>query len=40
MAPYENSIKRAASRAVIPGITLQEKIDYFAGKKQAMRDDS
>jgi exodeoxyribonuclease V alpha subunit len=34
--PYENSIKRAASRPIIPGTTLPEKIEFFKGKKQAM----
>lgn len=40
IAPYVNSIKRASERAVIPGTTLQEKIEYFKGKKLAMRDDA
>lgn len=34
--PYENSIKRAASKPIIPGTQLAEKIDFFRGKKQAM----
>jgi exodeoxyribonuclease V alpha subunit len=34
--PYENSIKRAASKPIIPGTQLAEKLDFFRGKKQAM----
>lgn len=34
--PYENSIKRAAAKPIIPGTQLAEKIDFFRGKKQAM----
>jgi exodeoxyribonuclease V alpha subunit len=34
--PYENSIKRAASKPIIPGTQLAEKIEFFRGKKQAM----
>lgn len=34
--PYENSIKRAAARPMIPGTTLAEKLEFFRGKKQAM----
>ena len=33
----QNSIQRAASRPIIPGITLQEKIAYFADKAQSMK---
>ena len=32
-----NSLQRAASRPIIPGITLQEKIAYFADKANSMR---
>lgn len=34
--PYENSIKRAAAKPIIPGTLLTEKIEFFRGKKQAM----
>lgn len=34
--PYENSIKRAAAKPIIPGTQLAEKIEFFRGKKQAM----
>jgi ATP-dependent exoDNAse (exonuclease V) alpha subunit len=36
IAPYENSISLAASRPVIPGTTLAEKIEYFHAKRTAM----
>jgi len=32
-----NSLERAAQRPIIPGITLQEKIAYFADKANSMR---
>lgn len=32
-----NSLERAAQRLIIPGITLQEKIAYFADKANSMR---
>ena len=32
-----NSLERAAQRPIIPGITLQEKIAYFADKASSMR---
>lgn len=34
--PYENSIKRAAAKPIIPGTQLAEKIEFFRNKKQAM----
>lgn len=34
--PYENSIKRAASRPIIPGTTLAEKIEFFRMKAKSM----
>lgn len=37
--PYENSISLAASRPVIPGTTLAEKIEYFHAKRTAMGRD-
>lgn len=39
IAPYENSIALAASRPVIPGTTLAEKIEYFHAKRSAMGRD-
>lgn len=37
--PYQNSISLAASRPVIPGTTLAEKIEYFHAKRSAMGRD-
>jgi ATP-dependent exoDNAse (exonuclease V) alpha subunit len=34
--PYKNSLTIAAGRGVIPGTSLSEKIEYFAGKKSSM----
>lgn len=34
--PYENSIKRAAAKPIIPGTLLSEKIDFFRGKARNM----
>lgn len=34
--PYENSIKRAAAKPIIPGTLLAEKIDFFRGKARNM----
>lgn len=34
--PYENSIKRAAAKPIIPGTQLAEKIDFFRGKAKNM----
>ena len=38
--PYENSMKRAAERPIIPGTTLAEKIEFFKGKKSSMAGSS
>jgi exodeoxyribonuclease V alpha subunit len=35
--PYENSLKRAAERPIIPGTSLAEKISYFRGKALTMK---
>lgn len=40
IAPNINSIKRAATRPVIPGTLLSEKIDFFRGKAASMRSMS
>ena len=34
--PYENSIKRAAAKPIIPGTQLAEKIEFFRGKARSM----
>ena len=38
IAPYQNQLLSAANRAVIPGVTLQEKIEYFKGKSKEMKE--
>jgi len=37
IAPYKNQLLTGSNRAVIPGITLREKIEYFQGKSAAMQ---
>lgn len=37
IAPYQNQLLSAANRAVIPGVTLQEKIEYFKGAAEKIR---
>lgn len=36
IAPYKNQLLTGSNRAVIPGVTLAEKIEYFAGKAASM----
>lgn len=36
--PYENSIKRASNRPIIPGTSLTEKIEFFKGKKASLEN--
>jgi ATP-dependent exoDNAse (exonuclease V) alpha subunit len=35
---YKNQLLTGSNRAVIPGITLADKIEYFQGKSQAMKN--
>ena len=37
IAPYKNQLLTGSNRAVIPGVTLAEKISYFMGKAETMR---
>ena len=37
IAPHKNSLASAASRPIIPGTTLQEKIAYCAEKARTMK---
>jgi ATP-dependent exoDNAse (exonuclease V) beta subunit len=36
LPPYRNQLASGAARAVIPGITLAEKIEYFQAKAAVM----
>jgi len=36
LAPYKNQLLTGSSRSVIPGTTLQEKIEFFNSKRSAM----
>jgi exodeoxyribonuclease V alpha subunit len=36
IAPYKNQLLTGSNRAVVPGITLADKIEFFQGKRQAM----
>lgn len=40
IAPYKNQLLTGSNRAVIPGITLADKIQYFRGKSAEMRNIS
>ena len=37
IAPYKSQLLTGSNRAVIPGVTLKEKIQYFMGKSAAMQ---
>ena len=37
IAPYKNQLLTGSNRAVIPGVTLAEKIEYFSGKAASMK---
>ena len=37
IAPYKSQLLTGSNRAVIPGVTLAEKIEYFAGKAASMK---
>lgn len=37
IAPYKNQLLTGSNRAIIPGITLAEKIEYFKGKRASMQ---
>jgi exodeoxyribonuclease V alpha subunit len=37
IAPYKSQLLTGSNRAVIPGVTLAEKIEYFSGKAASMK---
>jgi exodeoxyribonuclease V alpha subunit len=37
IAPYKSQLLTGSNRAVIPGVTLAEKIEYFTGKAASMK---
>ena len=37
IAPYKSQLLTGSNRAVIPGVTLAEKIEYFTGKSASMK---